>query len=60
MPRIKSSLKQAAGAIQETVGKAIGDPVMAAKGHMKTDAGLVEQGTLPADSKPGHEKPTFG
>ena len=60
MAKIPSKLKQVAGTVQETAGKLLGDPVMEAKGHMKTDEGLVEQGKLPAGSKPGNEKPTFG
>jgi uncharacterized protein YjbJ (UPF0337 family) len=59
MAKIPSKLKQVAGTVRETAGKLLNDPVMEAKGHMKTDEGLVEQGTLPAGSKPSNEKPTL-
>jgi uncharacterized protein YjbJ (UPF0337 family) len=60
MSKIGSKIKNVAGAIQEAAGKTIGDPVIAAKGHLKKDEGSIEQGELPEDYEPGKEKPTFG
>lgn len=60
MSKIGSKIKKLAGAVQEATGKAVGNPAMAAKGHMKKDEGSIEQGELPDDYEPGKEKPTFG
>lgn len=60
MSKIGSKIKEIAGAAEDVAGKTIGNPILAAKGHMKRDEGLIEQGELPADHEPGKEKPTFG